>query len=83
MTQSAVHYWLYPQNRAWTPTKRERERERYQTDPEYRERKLARNREAYARESGIAYNRRLLRMRRNKAMQRMAEREQRRRSGAL
>jgi hypothetical protein len=55
---------------------RERMR-RLRADPEYLAQEAERSRERYQNLSGVAYNRALLRGRRNKALARMAERNQR------
>jgi hypothetical protein len=57
---------------------RERRRERHRNDAEYRERERERRRERYWNMSGFEYNRELLRLRRQKALKRMAERNARR-----
>lgn len=57
--------------------KREANRKRYRADPEYRERQKADGRKRYYNLTGPEYGRRLLQIRRGKALQRMAERNQR------
>jgi hypothetical protein len=72
--------WLAAHFQGWLDPERyrSRQRERYANDPEYRERKLERNREWYWNLSGFEYNRLLLRLRRNKGLKRIEQREQRR-----
>lgn len=78
VAQSTVFYWLKPEaRRADYPKSRARQRERYQADPGYRERKLEANRRYYHDEDVIQRNKRLLRTRRIKALQRRAQRHRR------
>ena len=62
---TTLWYWLNPER------KRKRERERYRQNPEA---KRAAVRERYENFSGVEYNRRLLQMRRVKALHRRRQR---------
>lgn len=79
IAQSTLSRCLHPEDRERRyRLDRAYQRERYHTDPDYRERKLASNRKSYDSEDAIQRARRLLRNRRVKALRRRAQREQRR-----